>query len=311
MRSSVDESAPLRADRSPAPPRGSFLPDLCQPASVLVLVLLAALVAFLLALAGGEGVTTLPFWVHLAASGWLLLWVGLGSAALLCLLRRSRLAQRSVAVQSLAALGLVGIVTALASLAAVALGWRDATPPGFPGDWFQPALRPTGDVTGAFVARNVLLAWILGGLGLRYAYVTHQWRRQVEAESRARVAALQARIRPHFLFNSLNTIAALAPTAGERAATAVEDLADLFRATLAASPEGSHLEQELEVARAYLRLEQARLGPRLVVDWQVDALPPSTPMPALMLQPCWKTRSSTASSGIGRERPTRRGSPLR
>jgi two-component system sensor histidine kinase AlgZ len=142
-----------------------------------------------------------------------------------------------------------------------------------------------GEDLAQFVLRNLLLALLLGGLGLRHAYVIHQWRLQVEAESEARLAALQARIRPHFLFNSLNTVAALAPTDGERAAAVVEDLADLFRASLAATPAGSTLAQELDTARAYLRLEQARLGGRLAVDWQLADLDPATPMPGLMLQP--------------------------
>ena len=139
-----------------------------------------------------------------------------------------------------------------------------------------PELAPS-----AFVLRNVLLALLAGGLLLRYLYVAHQWRLQVEAESRARVAALQARIRPHFLFNSLNTIAALADTDSPRAASAVEDLADLFRASLAAERMVATVATELEVAKAYVRLEQERLGSRLQVNWDLTALDTSVPMPPL------------------------------
>lgn len=281
----MDETAALRADRSPALPRGSFLPDLCKPATVLGMVIVAALVALVLALASGDGVSTLAFWVHLAASAWLLLWIGLGSAALLCLLRRSRIAMHGPVAESVAALLVLGGVTALASFGADALGWRGVGLPGLPGEWFDADATAAGMALGPFILRNLLLAWLLGGLGLRYAYVAHQWRLQVEAEGRARVVALQARIRPHFLFNSLNTVAALAPTDGERAAAAVEDLADLFRATLAASPQGVTLGDELATAEAYLRLEQARLASRLEVRWQLPDLPTATPMPALMLQP--------------------------
>jgi two-component system sensor histidine kinase AlgZ len=131
----------------------------------------------------------------------------------------------------------------------------------------------------------VLLALLAGGLLLRYLYVANQWRLQVEAESRARVAALQARIRPHFLFNSLNTIAALADTDSPRAASAVEDLADLFRASLAAERMVATVATELDVAKAYVRLEQERLGSRLQVNWDLTALDPTVPMPPLMLQP--------------------------
>lgn len=273
-----------RADRLAALPSGSFLPDLCRPTAVLGLVLGAALVAFILALAGGSGLGDVAFWVQLAGSAWLLLWIVLGSAALLCLLRRSRVPTRGVRLETLAALAVMMGVTALASLAAGALGWRGLAGSLALNERSGGWAAPEGDLA-MFVLRNVLLALLLGGLGLRYAYVTHQWRLQVEAESEARLAALQARIRPHFLFNSLNTVAALAPTDGERAAAMVEDLADLFRASLAARPAGTTLEQELETARAYLRLEQARLGARLNVEWQLADLAPSTPMPALMLQP--------------------------
>jgi len=69
---------------------------------------------------------------------------------------------------------------------------------------------------------------IVGGLALRYFYVAHEWKRSVELEARSRIRALQARIRPHFLFNSLNTIASLTRSAPGRAEEAIEDLADLF-----------------------------------------------------------------------------------
>ena len=75
-------------------------------------------------------------------------------------------------------------------------------------------------------------ALIVGALALRYFYVTGEWRRNVELQARARVHALQARIRPHFLFNSMNTIAALTRSDPAQAEEAVQDLADLFRANL-------------------------------------------------------------------------------
>ena len=69
-------------------------------------------------------------------------------------------------------------------------------------------------------------------LALRYFYVSQQWRLNVESQARSRVNALQARIRPHFLYNSMNTIAALTRSDPARAEEAVQDLADLFRANL-------------------------------------------------------------------------------
>jgi two-component system sensor histidine kinase AlgZ len=96
---------------------------------------------------------------------------------------------------------------------------------------------------------------------------------------------LQARIHPHFLFNTLNTIAGLIRTQPDRAEQVVLDLADLLRAALAGQ-ERSTLADELELTRRYLAIEKLRMGERLRVDWQLDdGLPLDAPLPALLLQP--------------------------
>jgi two-component system sensor histidine kinase AlgZ len=136
-----------------------------------------------------------------------------------------------------------------------------------------------------FLLPNLGIAAIVGGLTLRYFYVAHEWKRNVELEARSRIRALQARIRPHFLFNSLNTIASLTRSAPERAEEAIEDLADLFRVSLAESRAQITLREELEVARLYQRMEQLRLGDRLQVRWHVGELPPHAIVPSLLLQP--------------------------
>jgi two-component system sensor histidine kinase AlgZ len=99
------------------------------------------------------------------------------------------------------------------------------------------------------------------------------------------VSALQARIRPHFLFNSMNTIASLIRSQPAAAERAVEDLADLFRASLKAGDEPSRLDVEFELARRYLDIEQLRLGSRLKVRWELEQVPDDLPIPALVLQP--------------------------
>jgi two-component system sensor histidine kinase AlgZ len=179
---------------------------------------------------------------------------------------------------SAAVLALVAALIALVSVCTFEIGvaqWtRDLGPVGlFPVD-----LVP-------FVARNVSIGLVVTALALRYFYVTHQWRLNVEMQAAARVHALQARIRPHFLFNSMNTIASLTRTDPARAEQAVQDLADLFRANLSEKRNIITLEEELEVARTYQRIEQLRLGSRLRVDWNIDALPRNALVPGLMLQP--------------------------
>jgi two-component system sensor histidine kinase AlgZ len=141
------------------------------------------------------------------------------------------------------------------------------------------------DAHAGFVLPNVLIAAVVGALALRYFYVSQQWRRSVELEARARIHALQARIRPHFLFNSMNTIAALTRSNPARAEEAIEDLADLFRASLGDARAQISLREELEVARIYQRIEQLRMGERLRVEWDVAALPARAVVPSLMLQP--------------------------
>ncbi|HET6434021.1 sensor histidine kinase [Dyella sp.] len=139
---------------------------------------------------------------------------------------------------------------------------------------------------GQFVRDNALIAALLGAAMLRYFFVLAQWQQRLAAASQAQVAALQARIRPHFLFNSMNTVAALVrvdPAAAERT---VEDLSELFRAALGqhGSRDGT-LADELNLVERYLAIEQLRLGPRLRVLRQLDALPAGFPLPRLLLQP--------------------------
>src|SRR5262249_56181334 len=104
----------------------------------------------------------------------------------------------------------------------------------------------------------------------------------------ARVHALQARIRPHFLFNSMNTIASLTRSNPAVAEQAVQDLADLFRANLSDKRDTITLEEECEVARTYQRIEELRLGTRLRGQWKIDSLPRTPLLPRLTLQtlPC-------------------------
>jgi two-component system sensor histidine kinase AlgZ len=122
-------------------------------------------------------------------------------------------------------------------------------------------------------------------MALRYFFVTSEWRRHVEMKARLRIDALQARIRPHFLFNSMNTIAALTRSDPVLAEEAVEDLADLFRANLRETRSQIPLKEELEVARLYQRIEQLRLGSRLEVRWDIQELPLDMLVPSLVVQP--------------------------
>jgi two-component system sensor histidine kinase AlgZ len=150
--------------------------------------------------------------------------------------------------------------------------------------WIEPHLaEPAGPMP--FLIRTLGVTAIVTALVLRYLYEQHCQRQREVAEAQARFAALQARIRPHFLFNSMNTIANLTRADPARAETVVEDLAELFRASLADPSSLSTLGEELELAEGYLRIEAQRLGERLAVHWDLQDLPLAAPVPKLLLQP--------------------------
>ena len=105
------------------------------------------------------------------------------------------------------------------------------------------------------------------------------------ALSEARLQALQARIRPHFLYNSINAVLSLMREEPRRAETALEDLAGLFRVLMADNRELTTLAHEVELCRQYLNIEQLRLGDRLQVAWHIDKMPHDALVPPLVLQP--------------------------
>jgi len=247
-----------------------FIPDFCAPRMVLAVVLIAELVALTLALAR----TDAPFLTELARISMFLQWLGLTNAALLCYSRRW-LARLTVPQSSIAMFGLILLNTVVISELALWLG----TAFGAVGITELPSEH------WPFLLRNAGIAIIVTALLLRYFFVTHQWQKHVREEAQQRIQALQARIRPHFLFNSMNTIAALTRSDPKRAEEAVEDLADLFRATLRDSHSPLRLKEELELTRIYQRIEALRLGDRLAVTWDVGELPMRAFVPGLTVQP--------------------------
>jgi two-component system, LytTR family, sensor histidine kinase AlgZ len=133
------------------------------------------------------------------------------------------------------------------------------------------------------VWRLMLLSLIMTLIVL--AYFNLRARALSPAISEARVQALQARIRPHFLFNSINAVLSIVRTEPKRAEAALEDMADLFRVLMADNRELVPLAQEIGLCRQYLALEKLRLEDRLHVDWQIDNIPPDALIPPLILQP--------------------------
>ncbi|WP_039959367.1 sensor histidine kinase [endosymbiont of Riftia pachyptila] len=247
---------------------GCFLPNFCSIRAVFGAVVTAELLALLLVLASATPLAR--FWTELSSLSLVVQWIALSSALLLCLLR-PLLCRFGNRVAGVSAWLLLLLTTLLACEAARMLTSASYRP--FDGADWEALLRYLG------------IAAIVGLLLLRYLYLQFLWRRQQQAESAARLQALQSRIRPHFLFNSMNTVASLTRTDPALAERVVEDLADLFRAAFGDAQRDSTLGRELELARHYLNVERLRLGERLQLEWDLQDLPEAATLPALTLQP--------------------------
>jgi two-component system sensor histidine kinase AlgZ len=250
-----------------------FLPEFCSGGVLLVVVLIAELTALMLTITKHLPDEGTPLWLDLARMSLFLQWIALSASGVLCLARRylTHLTLRWAALVSYALL--LAVTLALSELAYILSSYSGI------GRELLPASH------GDFVLRNMLIGAIVSALVLRYFYVIQQWKNNIQREARSRFEVLQARIRPHFLFNSMNTIAALIRSKPELAERAVEDLADLFRASLADAGASVPLSEELALAQQYARIETLRLGERLKLEWELDGVPRDTQLPHLTLQP--------------------------
>ena len=142
---------------------------------------------------------------------------------------------------------------------------------------------PLGDYDHFHAGRNALLGGVVAALLL--AYFRLRARALSPALQGSRLQALHARIRPHFLFNTINAVLGIVRADPKRAETALEDMSDLFRMAMASSGNLVPVRQEVTLARQYLALEQLRLGERLKVSWHMEELPEDALLPPLILQP--------------------------
>lgn len=248
-----------------------FVPNLCSAHSVLVVVVVAQLLAVLTTLTAAL-YSDFSF-ERLALSSLFIQWVALTSAALLCGLRDT-INQLSLRLAALVVVMVVVIDAFCFSLLA-----------GQVMQWMAEELLIDQRVWLREAFISAAIAAIISGLVMRYFYVQEQLRQKGEAELHARVQALQSRIRPHFLFNSMNIIASLIAVDPDAAEQAVEDLSRLFRASLSETGEVVTLEQELALVRRYIRIEQLRMGERLRVEWDLRIDTGQVTIPQLTLQP--------------------------
>lgn len=253
-----------------------FLPDFCSVRMVFAVVIISELLAILLTLSPLK--SSGDRWNDLSIISLFVQWVGLSSAGLLCITRKY-LAQLSERWAAISSYGLLLLTTLVITELAFWLGSSFNLENWSPDFW-----HPT-DWQWSLLLRNLSISAIVNIIVLRYFYITHQWEQNVRAEAQARLQALQSRIRPHFLFNSLNTIASLTQVDPDQAEEAVENLADLFRNNLADASTHITLAEELALSHQYLEIEKLRLGSRLNLRWSVDELPKDAYVPRLILQP--------------------------
>lgn len=247
------------------------LPDLCRITALLPLILVGQLLALALTLA----VRRPPAfdWLHFSLLATEILWIVLIGAALLCRLRPLLLRMPAAAGVALCFAVLLLAIAVVATggqwlLASLSLDWRG-------GMWV--------------VLQHVAVGGIIAGLALRYFYLQQQLHLQQQAQlqalMQARFQSLQSRIRPHFLFNSMNIIASLIDSDPETAEKVVEDMSALFRASLSDAENLVPLGQEISLCERYIHIEQLRLGDRLQVAWDKQLQGDKYLVPSLCLQP--------------------------
>jgi len=248
----------------------AYLPDFCAASTVFVVVLIAELIAILLTLAAH----TIPelFLVELARTSLFVQWLAILSCGVMCLFHPFLESAGTTRAFVLSFLILELVCLVLAELS-------------FQLSLAFPDFIAIHEAHHLFILRTFAISSIVIALAMRYLYVSSEWRRSIVLEAQARISALQALIRPHFLFNSMNTIASLTRTDPQQAEEAVEDLSDLLRANLGGSGDRTSLKEELEVAAIYQRIEKLRLGDRLAVRWDVAELPMRALIPSLTIQP--------------------------
>ena len=249
----------------------SFFPDFCSVRMLFIVILLGELLAIVLTLI--PAARDQDRIANLALYSLFIQWIVLSCTAALCLVGKHLYRMSDSWATSLSYL-----LTLIISLIITELAW-----------WILHASPASVGSTIAghsdFILRCMGISAIVSALTLRYFYAQHQWRKNIESETSARIQALQSRIRPHFLFNCMNTIASLTRKDPALAEEAIEDLADLFHVSLREAKRMSSLAEEISLCKRYLRIESHRFGDRLKTIWETDDLPEGARLPSLTLQP--------------------------
>jgi two-component system sensor histidine kinase AlgZ len=248
-----------------------FLPNFCRGRAVFGIFLIAELLAVVLTLVTRRISSNL--FQDLLLISLFVQWIALASAAALCTARRFLNRLPNPRALGFAYLLLLAVELAVSEMAVWAL-------------WLAGSIAsPRPDWYAYFHIQNFTVAAILEALALRYFLARHQLRQRTLSEARARLEVARARLRPHFLFNTMNIIASLIRSAPDKAEGAIENMADLFRSMLSEGENLVPVNNELAIAQKYIDIESLRFDGRLQVDWDIGKFPRRAVIPVLTLQP--------------------------
>lgn len=240
-----------------------FLPDLSSARAVFMLVLISELFVVVQQLAMPD---FMPLnWRRFALTSFYVQWIVLACTAFIYLIRPAMMTKSVGHVVTVTLVGVSLIVMV------ITIGAQQIDKP--------------FSINVSQIIRHVMVVLIIGAMILRYFYIQHEVQLQQQVIHNARLESLLGNIRPHFLFNSLNIVSSLIRIDPQKAEEAVADLSRLFRNSLRNNRTLVPIEQEIDLSKRYLRIEQNRLGERLKVKWNVKELPPNQTIPPFTLQP--------------------------
>ncbi len=247
-----------------------FLPDFCGSGYVINVVILAEMIAVAITVLT-DRLSANIFQDFLLISLFVQ-WVALMSVATLCLLRG--LLNRLPAWRAIfmAYLILLCITWVISELAIWILAWTGLITTPRP-SWYL-----------YFHIQNIIVSAVVNALALRYFIARDQLREQTMAAAAAHTEIQKHRVRRHFLFNSMNSIASLTQRAPDKAEEAIEDMSDLFRLMLDESKGLNTVHKEIALAKKYIKMEKLRFQRRLKVTWYIDEVPRFAKTQALLLQ---------------------------
>ena len=252
--------------------RLGFLPNLCSFKAILRVAIAAEVLAMVLALASAADTYQASI-LKLIMTSIFVQWVVISSTISLCFYNKLA-GPQDILRTSIVSTSIVVFFTICASVLTI----------------MADSYQKVGEIfywDTPFVLRNIFISVVITLFALRYFYIQNERDEHLRADTGAKYDALQSRMRPHFLFNSLNSIAMLVHQDADQAEEAILDLADIFRTTLD-KRNRIPLREELDVTLRYLRMEGLRLGKRrLNIVWDMDrnTLPFDMEIPPLLLQP--------------------------